>query len=89
MRTVRNRESRQYDTKRPCHSAGPFDSLRTCCWSERLYVGRTWAFFALSDLVFDLLAFIERCIARRLNFRVVDKEVIAAIIRGNKTKPLS
>jgi hypothetical protein len=50
-------------------------------WLDRLYVGRTWAFLALSDLEIDLLAFIEG--------RVVDKEVVSAIIRGNKTKPLS
>ena len=58
-------------------------------WLYRGYVGRTWAFFALSDLEFDLLAFIEGSIACRLNFRVVDKKVLATIIRANKTQSLA
>jgi hypothetical protein len=62
------KEGIQYDAKRPRHLAGPFDSFKLCCLSDRLYVSRTWAFLALSDLEFDLLAFIERRITRRLNF---------------------
>jgi len=49
------------------------------------YVVCTWAFFALSSLKIDLLVFIECCVAGGLNFRVVDEQVIAAVIRTNKT----
>jgi hypothetical protein len=58
-------------------------------WLDRGYVGRTWAFLALSDLELDLLAFIQRCIACCLDLRVMDKQVIAAIVRGNKTISLA
>ena len=56
---------------------------------DRDYVGCTRAFFALSDHELDFLSFVERCIARCLDFRVVDKQVIAAAIRGDKTKSLT
>jgi len=53
------------------------------------HVGCARSFLALSGHELDLLSFVERCIARRLNLRVVDKQVIAAAIRGNKTKSLT
>ena len=58
-------------------------------WLDRGYVGRTRALLALSDLELDLLAFIQRCIACCLDLRVMDKQVIAAIVRGNKTISLA
>jgi hypothetical protein len=75
--------------KGPADWQGLLILSRLAVWLDRRYVGRTWAFFALSDLEFDLLTFIKGSIARRLNFRVVDKEVTSAIVRGNKTKSLS
>ena len=53
------------------------------------YVGRTWAFFTLSNLELDLLPFIKSGVAVHFNIRVVDKQVIAAIIRDNKTVSLT
>jgi hypothetical protein len=74
--------------KKPCHSAEPFDSfaLFRLYWG---YIVGTWAFFALSDLKANLLVFIEGGIASRLDFRVMDKQVIAAAIRSDKTKSLT
>jgi hypothetical protein len=43
----------------------------------------------LTDLELDLLAFIERRIAGRLDLRVVDKQVVAAIIRVDEAKTLT
>ena len=53
------------------------------------YVSRARAFLALSDLEFHLLAFVERCIARRLNIRVVDEQIFAAVIGVNEAKALT
>ena len=58
-------------------------------WLDGDHVGCARSFLALSGHELDLLSFVERCIARRLNLRVVDKQVIAAAIRGNKTKSLT
>ncbi len=55
----------------------------------RDYVGCAWAFLALSDLEINLLAFIERCVAGCLDFRVMDKQIVAAVIRANKAKSLT
>jgi len=77
--------------KRPCRSwsrAFWFQALHSLGLAGD-YVGRTRAFFALPDLEFHLLAFVERCIARRLNLRVVDKQIFAAIIRVNKAESLA
>jgi hypothetical protein len=77
--------------KRPCRSWGRafwFQAFHSLGLAGD-YVGRTRAFFALSDLEFHLLAFVERCIARRLNFRVVDEQIFAAIIGVNKAKSLA
>ena len=56
------------------------DLLSSIVWLDRTYVGRARAFFALSDLELDFLVFIECCITFCLYFRVVDKQIIAAII---------
>jgi hypothetical protein len=53
------------------------------------YVGRAGAFFALSDFELHLLAFVERCIARCLNIRVMDKKIFATVVRVDKTKSLT
>jgi len=61
-----------------------------CCLSlAGDYVGRTGTFSAFSDLEFDILAFIERCIAGRLNFRVVNKQIIATTVRLDEAKALT
>lgn len=59
--------------KGPAKQQGLLVLLSFVVWLGRNYVSSTWAFFALSDLELDLLAFIETCIAFCLNFRVVDK----------------
>ena len=53
------------------------------------YVRRTGTFFALSHLKVDLLAFFERSIALGFNLRVVDKQIVAAIIRVNEAESLA
>jgi hypothetical protein len=55
----------------------------------RSYIIGAWAFFALADLKIDLLIFIKRGIAAGLDFRVMDKQIFAAIVRSNKTKSLT
>ena len=55
----------------------------------RNYIGRTGPLLALSDLELDLLAFVERCIASSLDFRVVDKQILAAVIRDYEAKSLA
>ena len=47
---------------------------------------RTWAFFALSDLELDLLALIETGVAVRHNFRMMNEQIIAGVVRGDKSK---
>jgi len=64
-----------------------FSSLVVCLLGD--YVGRTRAFSALSDLELDLLALVERCIARRLDLRVVDKQILPPVIRVDEAKPLT
>jgi hypothetical protein len=68
---------------------GLFALLILAAWLARDNVGRAGTLFALSDFKLDLLAFIECCIASCLDFRVVDKQIFAAVIRDNKTKSLT
>jgi hypothetical protein len=69
-------------------SANPADWLgyggyvRGC---YRGYVVCAGAFSALSNLKINLLVFVEICVASGLNFRIVDEQVTAAVIRSNKT----
>jgi hypothetical protein len=66
--------------------AEPFDSLAlsyTLGWG---YIGCTRAFFALADLKLNLLVFVKRGIAARLDFRMMDEQIFAAAIRSDKTK---
>ena len=48
-----------------------------------------WAFFGLADFEFNSLA-IAQCgvIATGLNLSMMNKQILAAIIRGNKTEAL-
>jgi hypothetical protein len=75
--------------KRPCFRgrASWFSSFVACLAGD--YIGRTRAFFALSDLELDLLTFVERCIAGCLNFRVVDEQIFAAIVGINEAIALT
>lgn len=84
------KQSKQHNTKGPATRQGLFDSFKPC-WSllERDYVGRTGTFFPLSDLELDLLPLIERCVTGCLDLRVVDKQIITAVIRCNKTISLT
>ena len=52
------------------------------------YVGGTRAFFALSDLVINLLAFFKCGVTTRLYLRVVDEQVISALVGGDKSEAL-
>jgi hypothetical protein len=52
----------------------------------RGYIICTRAFFALADLEVDLLVFIKSCIAACLDFRMMDEQICAAVIRTNKPK---
>jgi hypothetical protein len=49
-------------------------------------VRRTRAFFALSYLELNLLAFLKMSVAFRLDFRVMNEQIIAAIIWHDKSK---
>ena len=53
--------------------------------SNNLICART--FLALANFKFDRLAIIEcRVSATRLNFRMMNEQVFAAVLRGNKSK---
>jgi len=83
-------QSKQYDVKKgPTIWQGLSIFSSFVVQLDRGYVGRTWAFFALSNLKLNALVFIERCIAICLNLRVMDKQIIATVIRSNKTKTLT
>ena len=53
---------------------------------RRDYVGRTRAFLALSDLELNPLTFIKTGIAGRLDFGMMNEQVLVGIIGGNKSK---
>ncbi len=55
----------------------------------RDHIVGTWPFFALADLEVDFLIFIQSGVAASLDFRVVDEQISAAIIRSNETKSLA
>ena len=58
-----------------------------CCFGLTWdYVGRTRAFFALSNLEFYPLAFLKTGVAGGLDFRVMNEQVIARAIGGDKPK---
>ena len=66
-----------------------FIFLKRCFRLARNYIGRAWAFFAFSDLEFDTLAFIERCVAGCLDLRMMDKQIVAAVVRLDETESLT
>jgi len=73
--------------KRPRRQRGLFGHYIRVS-SLRDYVGRTWALFALSNIKLDLLAFLKIGVAGRLDFGVVDEQILAAVIRRDKSKAL-
>jgi hypothetical protein len=52
---------------------------------NRGYIVCTRPFFALSSLEINLLVLIEICVTCSFHFRVVDEQIIAAVIGSNKT----
>jgi hypothetical protein len=50
------------------------------------YVRRAWAFFALSDCELYLLAFVKIGVSGALDFRVMDEQIFAAALGGDKSK---
>ena len=68
--------------------AGFFNSFGLIGYLDRGYIICAGAFFALSDVEVNLLAFIQSGIPAHLDFRMVDEQIIAAVIRGNKAKSL-
>ncbi len=76
------------DKRRPRNLAGPLGFQRFSPYLSRDNVGCAWALLALSNLELDLLAFIERCVAGGLDFRMMDEQIIATVIRNNKTETL-
>jgi hypothetical protein len=73
--------------KRPRIPAGPFLG-NTLDYLLRDYVGRTRALFALSNIKLNLLAFLKIGVAGRLDFGVVDEQILAAVIGRDKSKAL-
>ena len=63
--------------------------LKRCFRLARNYIGRARAFFAFSDLEFNFLAFIERCVPGCLNLRVVNKQIVAAVVWLDETESLT
>ena len=58
-----------------------------CCFGlAGGYVGRTRAFSALSDLKVNLLAFVKIGVTGAIDFRVMNEQIIAAIIGAYKSK---
>src|SRR6185369_17534755 len=62
--------------------------LLTCWLRHRLHVRGGGAFLALRHVEGDLLAFLERLEARRLDRAVVAEEILAAVIRRNESEAL-
>jgi len=58
----------------------------SCFELTRDYVGCTRSFFTLSDLEFHLLAFLKSGVAIRLDFRVMNEQILAAAIGCDKSK---
>jgi hypothetical protein len=73
--------------KKAPHPGGAFLGVTLDCLL-RDYVGRTRAFFALSDIKLNLLAFLKIGIAGRLDFGVVYEQILAAVVGSDKSKAL-
>ena len=52
-------------------------------------MGRARAFFALADLERDLLVFVQRGPSGHLDFRMVDEQILSAIVGSNPSEPLT
>jgi len=76
-------------TKDPVLGRALRNFLRLTVWLARNYVGRAGTLFALSNFELDLLAFIERGVAGRLDLRMVDKQILAAVVRDYEAKSLT
>lgn len=72
---------------RPCGAGLPYAQASFDLAGRN--VGRTRALFALPDFEIDRLPLIERSVACRFDLRMVDKQIRAAIRRGNKAKSLT
>ena len=67
---------------------GPFQVLRVVPELARDNVGRARALLALADLEIDLLILVERRVPFGPDLRMVDKKVLAAVIRANEPESL-
>ncbi len=65
-----------------------FDS-KGIAWLGGNHVVGTRPFLALSDFKRDFLAFIEAGIALRLDFRMVDEQIVRSVLRSDETKSLA
>jgi hypothetical protein len=70
--------------KKGPHEAGLSVFANLADWLGRCYVVCAWAFFALSELKINLLVFTKLCVACCLDFRMVDEQIAAAVIRSDK-----
>ena len=66
--------------------SGPLVFSAFCFGLAGDYVGRTWAFSALSDHELNLLPFIKIGVTGALDFRVVNEQILAATIGADKSK---
>jgi hypothetical protein len=74
--------------ERPCDWAGPFLVQALVSTLYGSHTGCTRALLALSNLELDLLTFIERGVTLGFDLRVVDEQVLAAVIRSDETESL-
>lgn len=74
--------------KNPAIGAGLPDAQASFGLAGR-NVGRTRAFFPLSNFELDRLTLTERGVTRRFDLRMVDKQVLAAVRRADKAKTLT
>ncbi len=58
-------------------------------WSGRSHVRGAWAFLALANLELHLLVFFQSGITSGFNLGMVDKQIVAPVIRCNKTISLA
>jgi hypothetical protein len=72
--------------KGPDLCRGPSVFSASCFGLAGDYVRRTWAFSALADLEFNFLAFIKIGVSAALDFRVMNEQIVAAIIWADKSK---
>lgn len=71
--------------KKALPSSRAFQTLESCWESAGDDVGRARAFLALTDRKLDFLTFVERGVALGPDFGVVNEQIVAPIIRSNKS----